>query len=171
MSGANRRGLADDVRSSGQSRPTRHGRRLPACHATANLRKNSRPPKARLQACRPIRGSDVGLDCGKEIVMPIYMRVTKSGLPVINGEATAKGHEKWIELTSLQIGQFRSIAIKGSRSEIVVTKPQDSSSAAIFNQSLSGEGLTVQIDFLKPSEKSPYLTYTQQDTLCLRGFP
>jgi type VI protein secretion system component Hcp len=101
--------------------------------------------------------------------MPIFMRITKNGLAVINGDATAKGHERWIELKSVQIGQMRPTATK--RSEIVVTKSQDSSSADIFNRSLYGEGLTVQIDLMKPGKKSPYLTYTLQDTHFSGFFP
>jgi type VI secretion system secreted protein Hcp len=99
--------------------------------------------------------------------MPIYMRITKKGLPVITGEATAKGHEKWIELLSVQMGQSKSIALNGEASaslaEIAITKSTDSTSMALWNQSLYGEGLTVQIDFVKSGE--PYLTYTLQNVL------
>jgi type VI secretion system secreted protein Hcp len=92
--------------------------------------------------------------------MPIYMRITKNGLPVINGDATAKGHEKWIELSSAQMGQSRSMVDTNSGntgeasasriSEIVITKALDSASTALFQQSLNGEGVTIQIDFVKP---------------------
>ena len=92
--------------------------------------------------------------------MPAYMRITKNGLPVINGEATTKGHERWIELSAVQVGPFKSFASTSltpscNLSEIVITKSEDSASAALFNQSLNGEGVTVQIDFVKPGEKSP----------------
>jgi len=30
----------------------------------------------------------------KEIAMPIDMRITKDGLPVITGDAAAKGHDR-----------------------------------------------------------------------------
>ena len=92
--------------------------------------------------------------------MPIYMRITKKGLPVMTGDVTEKGHEKWIELLSVQMGQFKSIA---TVSEIVITKSMDSASMALWNQSLYGEGLTIQIDLVKSGE--PYLTYTLQNAL------
>jgi type VI protein secretion system component Hcp len=113
------------------------------------------------------RGTDVGLNRCKDIAMPIYMRITKKGLPVMTGDATAKGHEKWIELSSVQMGQSRSIAPNGEASapasEIVITKPMDSASMALWKQSLHGEGVTIQIDFVKSG--GPYLTYTLQNAL------
>jgi type VI secretion system secreted protein Hcp len=99
--------------------------------------------------------------------MPIYMRITKNGAPVITGEATAKGYEKWIELSSLQMGPSRSMAPNGEAaatvSEIVITKPMDSASMALWRQSLYGEGVTIQIDFVKSG--GAYLTYTLQNAL------
>jgi len=113
------------------------------------------------------RGTDIGLNRCKEIAMPIYMRITKKGLPVMTGDATAKGHEKWIELASVQMGQSRTIApdkeASATTSEIVVTKSRDSASMALWKQSLYGEGVTIQIDFVKSG--APYLTYTLQDAL------
>jgi type VI secretion system secreted protein Hcp len=106
----------------------------------------------------------------EEIAMPIYMRITKKGLPVITGEATAKGHEKWIELSSAQISQSRSPlnseASASTASEIVITKSMDSTSTALFRQLLNGEGVTIQIDFVKSGRnKSTYLTFTLQNAL------
>ena len=110
--------------------------------------------------------------------MPIYMRITKNGMPVIKGDATAKGYEKWIELSSAQMRQSRSIAntntgntreaSASSISEIVITKMTDSATTALFRQSMSGEGVTIQIDFVKPGGKkgappSTYLTITLHD--------
>ena len=69
------------------------------------------------------------------------------------------------------MGQARSIAPNGEASgstvsEIVVTKSMDSASPALFHQSLNGEGVTIQIDFVKSGgNKSPYLTYTLQSAL------
>jgi type VI secretion system secreted protein Hcp len=101
--------------------------------------------------------------------MPIYMRITKNRLPVITGDVTARGHEKWIELSSAQMGQFRSTpngASASAVSEIVITKSMDSASAALFRQSLNGEGLTIQIDFVKSGgDESAYLTLTLQNVL------
>jgi type VI secretion system secreted protein Hcp len=122
----------------------------------------------------PVRnlGANVALNRCKEIAMPIYMKITKNGLPVITGDVTAQGHEKWIELLSAQMGQFKSNAAnkgdtreasKPTVSEIVITKAMDSASSALFQQSLHGEGVTIQIDFVKSD--STYLTFTLQDVL------
>jgi type VI secretion system secreted protein Hcp len=112
---------------------------------------------------------DVGVNRCKEIAMPIYMRITKKGLPVMTGDATAKGHKRWIELSSVQMGVSRSSTAPDgdapvrSLSEIVITKSMDSASPALRQQSLNGEGVTIQIDFVKSRET--YLTYTLQDAL------
>ena len=99
--------------------------------------------------------------------MPIYMRITRKGATVITGEVTAKGYEKWIELLSLQMGQPRSMAPDGhvstTVSEIVVTKSMDSASMALWRESMHGEGVTIQIDFVKSG--GAYLTYTLQNAL------
>ena len=110
--------------------------------------------------------------------MPIYMKMTRKGLPVVTGDATAKGHEKWIELSSVQMGVSRSIStapapngeLSPSVSEIVITKSQDSASMALWKQSLWGEGMTIQIDFVK-SGGGPYLTYTLQNALVSGSTP
>jgi type VI secretion system secreted protein Hcp len=110
--------------------------------------------------------------------MPIYMRITQNGLPVITGDVTAKGHEKWIELTSAQF--LRSTDTSGGTSgqreaagpvikEIVITKMQDSASGQlILAATTSAKGdLKVQIDFVKPDKKgdSTYLTFTLQNVI------
>jgi type VI protein secretion system component Hcp len=48
-------------------------------------------------------------------------------------------------------------------SEIVATKSMDSASTALWHESLYGEGLTIQIDFVKSD--APYLTYTLLNAL------
>jgi len=74
----------------------------------------------------------------------------------------------------VQMGVSGSIAPNGEDreasapnvSEIVITKSMDSASMALWNQSLNGEGVTIQIDFVKSGgNKSPYLTYTLQNAL------
>ena len=104
--------------------------------------------------------------------MPIYMKITKNGKLVTKGDAKARGHENWIELSAAQIGEFSSrpntskaLHIK----EIVITKAMDPASTKLFQESLlTGEGLTVQIDFVKSSKKGAppmtYLGYTLDDT-------
>jgi type VI secretion system secreted protein Hcp len=87
--------------------------------------------------------------------MPIYMDYNK-----IAGDATAEGHEKWIELNSCQWGVGRGISSPTgasadressapSVSEIVCTKATDASSPKILNEAYQGEGQKVQIDFCK----------------------
>jgi type VI secretion system secreted protein Hcp len=117
--------------------------------------------------------------------MPIYMRITQNGKLITKGDATARGHENWIELSSAQMGKTTSIADMEKAlekdpnaslgiSEIVITKVLDPASTTLFQQSLkNGDGLTAQIDFVKPSEKkgappSTYLSYTLQDVLVSR---
>jgi type VI secretion system secreted protein Hcp len=112
--------------------------------------------------------------------MPIYMRITQNGLPVITGDVTAKGHEKWIELTSAQLGVLRSADTSGGTSgqqeatgpvakEIFITKMQDSASGQlILAITTSGKGeMKIQIDFVKPDKKgdSTYLTFTLQNAI------
>jgi type VI secretion system secreted protein Hcp len=116
--------------------------------------------------------------------MPIYMKITKNGLPVINGDVTAKGHEKWIELTSAQLGTFRTASTPGGTEgqkevpapavkEIVITKIPDSASRLLILAAMTPakDDLKVQIDFVKPDNKgdSIYLTFTLQDVI-ITGF-
>ena len=105
--------------------------------------------------------------------MPIFMSYDG-----IDGDVTAEGHEKWIELGSCQFGVGRSITnptAKGvnreasapSVSEIVVTKVTDGASCKLFQASLFGEGKDVQIDFCKTDKDKleAYLTLTLENTL------
>ena len=105
--------------------------------------------------------------------MPIFMSYDG-----IDGDVTAEGHEKWIELSSCQFGVGRSITnptAKGvnreasapSVSEIVVTKVTDGASCKLFQASLFGEGKTVNIDFCKTDKDKlePYLSLTLENTM------
>ena len=100
--------------------------------------------------------------------MPIYMNYNN-----IPGDATAEGHEKWIELKTFQWGVGRGIASPTgasadressapSVSEIVVTKDTDASSPKLLNEAYQGEGQKVQIDFCKTDKGnlSVYLSFT-----------
>jgi type VI secretion system secreted protein Hcp len=100
--------------------------------------------------------------------MPIYMKVEG-----VDGDVTAEGHDKWIELQSFQLGVGRHIgsptgrhaereAAAPSISEIVVTKTSDVSSAKLFQQTLWGEGVKVQIDFCK-TDKDKLEIYDQYE--------
>ena len=105
--------------------------------------------------------------------MPIYMKYD-----TIQGDATAEGHEKWIELNSCQWGIGRGISSPtgGSNdressapsvSEVVVTKNTDVSSTKVLNEGYQGEGKDVQIDFCKTDKGKleVYLTITMNNTM------
>ncbi len=105
--------------------------------------------------------------------MPIYMNYNS-----IPGDATAEGHEKWIELNSVQWGVGRGIssptggsadreASAPSVSEIVVTKATDVSSPKLLNEAYQGEGQNVTIDFCKTDKGKleVYLTFTLSNTM------
>lgn len=79
----------------------------------------------------------------------------------IDGDATHKGHEKWIELSSFQVGIGRGItggttggganreASAPSISEITVTKTMDASSNALYQEALYGaKGKKVTFHFV-----------------------
>lgn len=105
--------------------------------------------------------------------MPIYMKYD-----TIDGDATAEGHTKWIELNSFQWGVGRGISSPtgGSKdressapsvSEIVVTKDQDTSTIKVLDAAYQGEGVNVTIDFCKTDKGKlePFLTYTLTNTM------
>jgi type VI secretion system secreted protein Hcp len=105
--------------------------------------------------------------------MPIY--VEWDG---ITGDVTAKGFEKHIEVNSFQYGIGRGIGspMGGSKdressapsiSEVVVTKPMDSASVALFESALYGEGKKVTAKFCKTDKDKleVYLSYELQEVL------
>jgi len=73
------------------------------------------------------------LDCDQEKRMPVYMKYDG-----VIGEVSAKPHEGWVDLQSIQLGTQRNSAVshasggretsRPSVSEIVVTKVTDTSS-------------------------------------------
>jgi len=105
--------------------------------------------------------------------MPIYMKYA-----ALNGDVTAAGHEKWIEVNSFQWGVGRGISSPTggssdressapSVSEIVVTKPTDIATVDLLNEALQGEGQDVTLDFCKTDKGnlSVYLSYTLNNTM------
>ncbi len=102
----------------------------------------------------------------------IYMKIEG-----IDGEATAQGHEKWIELNSFQFGVGRSVSDSGggggrstsppSFSEVVVTKDADSTSPKIFTETVVGAAKKIEIHFVQTSagEQQTYMKYTLSNTL------
>src|SRR5262245_35642287 len=86
------------------------------------------------------------------------------------GEVTAAGHEKWIELNSLQFGTGRGIGsptgTSASRetgsvnvSEIVVTKMNDFASEPLFRESLDGKACEAIIELTKSNDSGGFETY------------
>jgi len=105
--------------------------------------------------------------------MPIYMNYDG-----IDGDTTADGHAKWIELNSFQWGVGRGISSPTggsmdressapSVSEIVVTKAQDVATTKLLDEALQGEGKKVQIDFCKTDKGKleTYMQYVLENTL------
>jgi type VI secretion system secreted protein Hcp len=86
--------------------------------------------------------------------MAIYMNF--DGIP---GDTRAKGHEKWIEINSVQFGVGRGIgspvgqaskreASAPSISEVTITKMTDETSPLLFQEACVGKGKPVQIHFV-----------------------
>jgi type VI secretion system secreted protein Hcp len=105
--------------------------------------------------------------------MPIYMKYEG-----VDGDVTAEGHEKWIELNSFQWGVGRGISSPTggssdressapSASEVVVTKATDVATPKLLNEALQGEGVTVEVDFCKTDKGvlEVYLKVTLTNTL------
>lgn len=89
-----------------------------------------------------------------------FMHVDGGALGTIEGEATEKGHEKWITLAGYD-GDATAPTASGSGGggaagkvqfePIVVTKPIDTSTPKLFEALVTGRQLpAVQIDFVRP---------------------
>ena len=83
--------------------------------------------------------------------MPIYLKI-----PGIEGEVTAKGHEKWIECHSLQWGIGRGISTPTgastsressapSVSEVTVKKATDKSTPNLFQEACVGTSKDIEL--------------------------
>ena len=96
----------------------------------------------------------------------------------IDGKVTAKGHEKWIDVSSLQWGVGRAIssavgtsadreASKPSISEVSVTKLMDESSPHIFTEACVGKGKKVIIDLctVGTDQINTYMTYELEECM------
>lgn len=105
--------------------------------------------------------------------MALYMKYGS-----IDGDVTASGHEKWIQLNSFQWGVGRGVsspvgaaadreASEPSVSEIVVTKEQDKASVKILGESLLGSGEKVTIDFTRTDKDKlvTFLTFTLEEVM------
>ena len=76
------------------------------------------------------------------------------------GESKAKGHEKWIEVGSVQLGVGRAIssptgtsskreASAPSVSEVTLTKLMDSTSPLLFQEACIGKACKAQVDLVE----------------------
>jgi type VI secretion system secreted protein Hcp len=105
--------------------------------------------------------------------MAIYMKYGD-----LEGDVTADGYEGWIECSSLQFGVGRGIsspvgkssdreASTPSVSEIVVTKRTDKTSPNFFQESVEGEGKTVEFHFTRTAAGTieSYFEITINNTL------
>jgi type VI secretion system secreted protein Hcp len=89
-----------------------------------------------------------------------FMHVDGGSIGTVEGEATGKGHEKWITLSGYDGDATAPTATgagggagagKVQLKPIVVTKPIDKSTPKLFQALVTGTRLpTVQIDFVRP---------------------
>ena len=89
--------------------------------------------------------------------MPIYMKFDG-----VDGDITAEGHEKWIDLLSVSWGSSRAVSTTGEVShrtksavqmrEVVVTKDRDSASGKLWREHLMNDSKDVQIDWVTQSQ-------------------
>jgi type VI secretion system secreted protein Hcp len=88
-----------------------------------------------------------------------FMHVDGGTLGSFDGEATEKGHEKWITLSGYDGDAVAPVATGGGGiasgkvqfKDIVVTKPIDTSTPKLFEALVTGRHLpAVQIDFVRP---------------------
>jgi type VI secretion system secreted protein Hcp len=110
--------------------------------------------------------------------MPIYMKYDG-----IDGEITASGHEKWIEISSFQWGVGRGISTPtgsgGDRnttaptiSEVTVTKPFDGSSVGLFQEVLTpGDAKKALLDFVRTDkDKLAVFLSLELDDVMISGY-
>lgn len=111
--------------------------------------------------------------------MPIYMEFQG-----IKGNVTAAGHEKWIDVGSVQFGVGRGVstpvgkaadreASAPSVSEVVITKVLDDASCFLFQEALQGKGdKVVKFDFVKSGTGDKLETYLkfQLDDVMVSGY-
>lgn len=98
--------------------------------------------------------------------MAIYMKYGS-----LNGEVTATGYEKWIELQSIQWGVGRGIASAGSGggskreasapsiSEVTVTKTFDAFSPLALKEAVGGKGSEVKIDMTRTDNSGKHVAF------------
>lgn len=108
----------------------------------------------------------------KGCIMPIYIKIND-----IEGNITAKNHEKWIEVNSINFYVSRNITTKPgaisdreftkpSLSEIEITKNIDKTSPLLFSEACVGKVKNVNIDVCQTNETiSAYMQYTLSNVI------
>jgi type VI secretion system secreted protein Hcp len=110
--------------------------------------------------------------------MPIYMSYTDSDGNAIEGDVTAEGHEKWVELNSFQWGVGRRISTPSGAAadpeadapnlgDIACSKDVDAATTKLLNEAYQGEGADCTIDFCKTDKDGleVYLSYTLENCM------
>ena len=105
--------------------------------------------------------------------MATYMKIEG-----IEGNVTAEGHEKWIEIHSFSFGVGRGIARRepgrtenresssASLSEVSISKEMDETSPLLFTQACIGDGKEITVDFCRTGENPQiYMQYILSNTL------
>ena len=105
--------------------------------------------------------------------MTTYMKIDG-----ITGDVTAKGHENWIALQSMNFNVKRTLSAtpgrladrEGTRpsiSEITITKRMDKTSPHLFIESCTGKSKNVQIDICQSNnnELTPYASFTLRNAI------
>jgi type VI secretion system secreted protein Hcp len=109
--------------------------------------------------------------------MPIFMHFDG-----IEGNVTAKGYEKWIEVNSFQFGAGRGIstptggaenreASAASVSEVTVTKSMDKASPKLFEAGLVGDkGKTVKVVMTRTGKELKELCSYKFESTLVSGY-
>jgi len=105
--------------------------------------------------------------------MTTYMKIDG-----ITGDVTAKGHENWIALQSMNFNVKRTLSAtpgrladrEGTRpaiSEITLMKRMDKTSPHLFIESCTGKAKNVQIDICQSNnnELTPYASFTLRNAI------
>ena len=88
----------------------------------------------------------------------------------LEGEVTATGYEKWIEVQSFQMGVGRGIsagvgggskreASAPSVSEITVTKTMDAASPLLLKESIGGKACDVKLDLTQTDASGKHIAF------------
>lgn len=104
--------------------------------------------------------------------MPIYLKIQG-----MEGDVSAKGHEKWIEVSCMNFNVSRNINTKPgavsdrestrpSISEIEISKTIDKTSPHLFSEACVGKSKLVNLDICRTGETlSAYVQYTLSNAI------